>query len=140
MWVQISLLSHIWTLMTNSATSSWNTWRPFWKGLWHPWRLHIDTFTKPFLFLCAKAEICSSYLFQTILVAFGPSLPRDCNCNNIISLSSKEKNNFSARNTPVACPIQYVFNFNSLTAESASDQNVILMSSCSSTCWLVVLL
>ena len=64
--------------------------------------LHVDTLTKPFLFLSDNAEICSSYLFQTVLSTFGPSLPRDCNHNNGISLSSREDNNFSASNTPVA--------------------------------------
>ena len=87
-----------------------------------------------FPFFSAKIEICSSYLFQTILIIFGQSLQTDSNCDNSISLSSRENNNFSARNAPVACPIQYVSNLCTFKTESVSDQNFILMSSYSSTC------
>ena len=110
--------------------SSTKTWRPFWKALWYTWRLHVDIFSKPFPYLSGKAEICSSNLLQTVLLTCGPSLSKDSNRDNGISLSSREDVNFSGGSTQVAWPIKYVLKLCNLKAESVSDQNLLLISNC----------
>ena len=80
------------------------------KALWHTWRLYIDVFATAFPFLSGKAEICSFNLFQTVLLTFGPSLSRNYDFNNRISLSSREDNIFSASKTSVAWPIKMFLN------------------------------
>ena len=82
------------------------TCRPFWKALWHAWRLLVDIFTKTFHSLSGKDDICSSNLFQTVLLTFETSLLRD----HGILLSSR-KDIFSAWNTPVAWTIKCFKNY-----------------------------